>query len=173
MDSQNRENMELLYDQYVDDIFRYIQFRIRNREKALDLTQEVFIRVWQSYLSKGNSLDFPKALLYKVAHNLLVNSYQRDISYYSLDEMSEEGFEVKDTANDFQKIFDVRDLYQAISQLSKKDAEIILLKYIEGFSVKEISEIYNISENALSVRLHRAISKLEEIYNHDSKTTNE
>lgn len=165
--------MEMLYESYADDIFRHIMFRIRNREKALDMTQEVFLRIWNSYISKGKKLEYPKALLYKIAHNLVVNSYERDVNFESLDLMTEEGFEVKDNTQDFNKFFDQKDLYQALDKIPKKDSEIIILKYIEGFSVKEIAEIQEVSENTLSVRLHRALASLESIYNKESQTQNE
>jgi len=137
-------------------------FRLKNREKALDLTQEVFVRMWQSYLSKGKDIEFPKALLYKIAHNILVNSYERDKKHDSLDDLTEEGFEVEDTSkNDY---FEVKDLHDALEKLPDKYSDLIMLRYIEGFSIKEIAEMYDESENVMSVRLHRAIDQLKKIY---------
>lgn len=154
--------MENIYEKYVDDIFRYMMFRLKNREKALDLTQEVFVRMWQSYLSKGKDIEFPKALLYKIAHNILVNSYERDKKHDSLDDLTEEGFEVEDTSkNDY---FEVKDLHDALEKLPDKYSDLIMLRYIEGFSIKEIAEMYDESENVMSVRLHRAIDQLKKIY---------
>lgn len=155
--------MENIYETYVDDIFRYMMFRLKNREKALDLTQEVFVRVWQSYLSKGKDIEYPKALLYKIAHNILVNSYERDKKHESLDDLSEEGFEVEDKTQNTS--FEVKDLHDALEKLPEKYSDLIMLKYIEGFSVKEIADMYDESENVISVRLHRAIGHLEKIYN--------
>jgi RNA polymerase sigma-70 factor (ECF subfamily) len=173
MNNTSLKTMEMLYDTYVDDIFRYIQFRTRNKEKALDLTQEVFVRVWQSYVSKDKEIEFPKALIYRVAHNLLVNSYERDIHHDSLDTLSEDGFDITDESQNISKITDSADLYQALDLLSKKDSDLIILRHIEGFSVKEIAEMHKVTENVLSVRLHRALNQLEEIYNKNSETQNE
>jgi len=137
-------------------------FRLKNREKALDLTQEVFVRMWQSYLSKGKEIEFPKALLYKIAHNILVNSYERDKKHDSLDDLTEEGFEVEDTSKNDS--FEVKDLHDALEKLPDKYSDLIMLRYIEGFSIKEIAEMYDESENVMSVRLHRAIDQLKKIY---------
>lgn len=155
--------MENLYNTYVDDIFRYLMFRLKNREKALDLTQEVFVRMWQSYLSKGKEVEYPKALLYKIAHNILVNSYERDKIYDSLDNLSEDGFEVEDQTQ--KTSFEIKDLNDALDKLPEKYSDLIMLKYIEGFSIKEIAEMYDETENVISVRLHRALGYLEKIYN--------
>jgi RNA polymerase sigma-70 factor (ECF subfamily) len=138
-------------------------FRLKNREKALDLTQEVFVRMWQSYLSKGKEVEYPKALLYKIAHNILVNSYERDKIYDSLDNLSEEGFEVEDQTQ--KTSFEIKDLNDALDKLPEKYSDLIMLKYIEGFSIKEIAEMYDETENVISVRLHRALGYLEKIYN--------
>lgn len=162
MDNKYQKQMGILYDTYVDDIFRYMMFRLRNKEKALDLTQEVFVRMWQSYLSKGKEVEFPKSLLYKIAHNILVNSYERDKKHDSLDDLSEEGFEVED--NSQKSSFEVKDLKDALEKLPDKYSDLIMLRYIEGFSIKEISEMYDESENVMSVRLHRAIDQLKKIY---------
>lgn len=162
MDRKSQKKMESIYDTYIDDIFRYLSFRLKNKEKAMDLTQEVFIRMWQSYISKGKEIEYPKSLLYKIAHNILVNSYERDKVYDSLDTMSEEGFEVEDKNQ--RTSFEIKDLKDALEKLPDKYSELITLRHIEGFSVKEIAEMYDESENVISVRLHRAISHLEKIY---------
>jgi RNA polymerase sigma-70 factor (ECF subfamily) len=162
MDNKHRKQMEALYDQYVDDIFRYMMFRLRNKEKALDLTQEVFVRMWQSYLSKGKEIEYPKSLLYKIAHNILVNSYERDKFFDSLDDLSEDGFEVEDQTQ--KTSFEIKDLNEALDKLPDKYSDLIMLRYIEGFSIKEIAEMYDESENVMSVRLNRAIGQLKKIY---------
>jgi RNA polymerase sigma-70 factor (ECF subfamily) len=162
---ENRQGMEHLYETYADDIFRYFVLRMSNREKALDLTQEVFVRMWQSYVSKGVAVEYPKALLYRIAHNMLVNSYARDELHDSLETLVEdEGFDVVDHAQDTMQKVAGEELHRMLTRLSKEDAELITMRHIEGFSVKEIAEMKQISENTLSVRLHRALARLEDLY---------
>lgn len=165
MKPTNHQVLERLYDTYVDDIFRYIRLRTSNKEQALDLTQEVFVRVWQSYISKGQTLEYEKALLYKIARNLLINSYERDVVHTSLDALAEaSGFEVADTAQDTLRDARGFELHRKLEALSPEDADLIRLRHLEGFSVKEIAVMYDVSENTLSVRLHRALAKLEAQY---------
>lgn len=167
MNNQSRKQMGVLYDTYVDDIFRYIMFRIRNKEKALDMTQDVFFKMWQSYVSKDKQIDYPKALLYKIAHNILVNSYARDKKHDSLDDMSEDGFEIEDSS---QRIsLEIKDLNEVLEKLPDKYSDLIILRHIEGFSVKDIAEMHDLSENVVSVRLHRALEHLEKLYNKEEK----
>ena len=163
MNNQSRKEMGVLYDTYVDDIFRYIMFRFRNKEKALDMTQDVFFKMWQSYVSKDKQIDYPKALLYKIAHNILVNSYARDKKHNSLDDMSEDGFEIEDSSQIIS--LEIKDLNEVLEKLPEKYSELIILRHIEGFSVKDIAEMHDLSENVVSVRLHRALEHLEKLYN--------
>lgn len=167
MNNQSQKEMETLYETYVDDIFRYLMFRLKNKEKALDLTQEVFIRMWQSYLSKEKEIEYPKALLYRIAHNLLVNSYARDKKHDSLDTLSESGFEIEDDEQNISGNLEIKDLNDALELLPDKYSELIIARHIEGFSVKDIAEMQGVSENVISVRLHRALERLEKLYNKD------
>ncbi len=57
------------YQSHSDSIFRFILFKIDNRERALDLTQETFMKTWVN-LSKSGGIQNIRAFLYKVAGNL-------------------------------------------------------------------------------------------------------
>lgn len=167
MANKSRKIIEKLYEEHSDELFRYFLFRLKDRERSKDLLQDVFIRMWNSYLSKDVDIEKPRALLFKIAHNLLVNSYERDKKDLSLDYLHEEGIEFKDENQDTSKIAFKSELMKNIDGLPEGDSEIIYLRYLDGFSVKEISEMLTLSENVVSVRIHRALKKLQEIYTKD------
>lgn len=150
------------YDSWSDAIFRHCYFRIYDYERARDLTQEVFTRVWQ-YAKAGNVIDNPRALLYKTATNCIINEHKKK-STESLDAMQEEtGFDVGST-HDERNIFGMIDGKKLIEKidsiLDEKHKTVILLRYLSGLGPKEIAEATSESENVVSVRLHRAIKKL-------------
>lgn len=150
------------YDQYADAIFRYCYFRIYNYEKARDLVQEVYTRVWQ-YANAGNVVLNARALLYKTATNCIINEGKKKTTD-SLDAMREEtGFDVA-SPHVIQEIFDNIDGQQIIknldSILDEKHSAAIILRYVNGLGPKEIAVILEESENVISVRLNRAIKKL-------------
>src|SRR5437016_3353518 len=85
------------YSAYSDQIFRFIFFKLNDREKAKDFTQEAFMKTW-IHISQDGNPDNVRAFLYRVAGNLVVDEYRkrsRTLPNASLDELMEDGFEPK------------------------------------------------------------------------------
>jgi RNA polymerase sigma-70 factor (ECF subfamily) len=157
------------YRSYNDSIFRLVLFKLNNREKALDLTQEVFMKTW-SYVSKNSKMENLKAFLYKVANNLIVDEYRkRNHTYYnsqSLEALSEDGFEPKEETDTLERMIDKMDgekVLQMVKLLPDIYSDVLFMKYVEEYSVTEIAEITQESVNVISVRLNRALGKLREL----------
>jgi RNA polymerase sigma-70 factor (ECF subfamily) len=83
-----------LYDSLSSAIFRHCFFRLSSRERALEISQETFLKVWE-YFDRGTDIKNPTALVYRVANNLIVDEYRRK-KVVSLDLMQEGGFDVDD-----------------------------------------------------------------------------
>lgn len=152
------------YEEFSDAIFRYCYFQTGKREKALDLTQDTFINTWE-YLVSGKEVENLKAFLYRVARNLIID-YRRKKKSESLDLLQEKGFDIAEQENELkirEEVFDIEVAIETINELSDKYREVILLRYVEDISVKEIANILKENENNISVRIHRGIEKLKKI----------
>lgn len=154
-----------VYDQFADVIFRHCVFRVSDREKAKDIAQGSFVRLWD-YMSQGKEIDNMRALLYRIANNLIIDEYRKK-KVVSLDQMrDEEGFDIG-----FEPMHDIesRDEYEhaqaLLERLPDKYREALVMRHIDGLSVKEIAHITHESENVISVRIHRAIEKLKNLRN--------
>ena len=157
--------LKLAYDEHSDAIFRYCLFKVSDREKAIDLTQDVFVKVWQ-YLLAGNQVENMKALLYKVARNLIIDEYRKK-KFDSLDVMSDAGFEPVDGASlDTISIVEAGLLVDRIKELPDAYSEVVFMRYVDDLSVKEIAEALGEHENNVSVRIHRGLHKLKATINH-------
>jgi len=151
------------YEEFSDAIFRYCLYQTSKREVALDLTQDTFIKTWE-YLSKGNKVDNLKAFLYKVAGNLVID-YRRKKKSESLDQIIEGGMDVKSDINEMEQTENVfeKDLaLKVIDQLEEKYKDVLILRFVEDMSIKEIAKIMHQGENKISVRIHRGIQKLKD-----------
>ncbi|MDQ5901670.1 MAG: hypothetical protein QG580_385 [Patescibacteria group bacterium] len=152
------------YEEFSDAIFRYAFFQTSNREVALDIAQDTFIKTWQ-YLQKGEEIENIKAFLYRVAKNLIID-YRRKKKSSSLDEIMETGLDFKtdeDIEEEKQKEFEKQKVIKTIDQIDEKYKEIVLMRYVEEMSIKEIGETLGLSDNHVSVMIHRGVDKLKKL----------
>ncbi|TSC60928.1 MAG: RNA polymerase sigma-70 factor, ECF subfamily [Parcubacteria group bacterium Gr01-1014_107] len=150
------------YDELADSLFRHCFFKVSDREKAKDLVQETFLRTWE-YLMKRGEIANLKAFLYKVANNLVID-YYRKAKDFSLDSLQEEGFDpVSSGGEEIMVQAEYAQVTKALKSLDPKDREIIVMRFLNGLSPKEIGEILEVSENVVSVRLNRALKRLRQI----------
>jgi len=162
MDSleKTKREFEEAYDQFADALFRHCFFKVSDREKAKDLVQETFIKTW-NYLASGKEVRNIKTFLYKVAGNLIIDHY-RKVKDFSLDQLTEKGFDFSKTGDEIVNSAEYSRVLSFLAELEEKYREVIVWRFIDGLSPKEIAEIVGVSENVVSVRLNRAVKKLKE-----------
>lgn len=148
------------YDAHADAIFRHVYVRIRDRDIAKDIVQESFAKTWD-YLAKGKEIRYLRAFIYRVANNLIVDTVRRRHTS-SLDSMVEDdGFEAVDENTTHPgEIGDARKAMLLLSQLDPMYRVVVTMRFVDGLSPQEISHALGISENLISVRIHRAVERL-------------
>jgi len=168
MDPRTEEEFLTAFNLHSDALFRHAFFRLSDRERALDLTQDTFIKAWD-YVRGGGDVRSPKSFLFRILNNLIIDEYRRSKSE-SLDKKLEDNpafeaafadgslMEVEDGADERALIEKVK---IAITGLSEEYKTVVTMRYIDGFSPKEIARLLGSTENAVSVRIHRAVAKLK------------
>ena len=159
------------FERYSDELFRHCSMRISDRERALELTQDAFMRTWD-YVRKGGEVRDLRPLLYQTLRNLIIDEY-RKVKLHSLDGMLEqaesgamEAMLPQDDTNTIEAAMERLDATEAlkrVDELPEVYREVLLLRYVEGLSPKEISTIVEESENVVSVRIHRALKKMRDV----------
>lgn len=149
------------YDRHADAIFRHCYFRLRDRERAKDMTQETFMKAWE-YVASGKSVGNMRPFLYKIATNLIIDE-SRKKRELSLENLSEGGFEAG-VKNTDEKEMDVQLALKIIDELPEGDRELMTMRYVDELSIKEIAEALGKTENAVSVALHRAMKNIQNNY---------
>lgn len=159
------------FEAYSDELFRHASLRLSDRERALELTQEAYLRAWQ-YASKdkGEAIREWRPFLYRTLKHLIIDEY-RKMKSYSLEGMIEggEGGSVEallppDESNTLEAAmgrFDGKQALAALQKLPDAYREALALRFVEGLSPKEIAKILEESENVVSVRIHRGLKKLK------------
>ena len=146
------------YDAHLDAIFRHIRFRVFDDARAEELTQEVFLKAWD-YLRRGNTIREPKAFFYRTANNLIIDHVRKKRAVQVSDREVQETI-AGDTAHTLMDHTDARLALRALAQLSEEDRHILLLRYADGFSPKDIAALLNETPNVISIRITRAKKKL-------------
>lgn len=149
------------YERHADELFRFCLYRVYDRERAKDLLQETFTRVWQ-YLVAGHEVQNFRAFLYQTARNLIIDASRRRREQ-SLEQL-QEGFGFQPAVDDRDRLVAALELSQVagvMRQLEAQYREVLVLRYANGLKPKEIAAITGESANVISVRLHRAVRRLK------------
>ncbi|HTE48280.1 MAG TPA: RNA polymerase sigma factor [Candidatus Paceibacterota bacterium] len=162
---------EKIYQNESDAIFRFCLIRVSNREQALDITQEAFLRLWQSMLEEKEILN-DRAFLFTIAHHLIIDWYRKKKSISLENVMQKEGELGYDRADEtFVSNLELgaegRHLLEKISELTPVCRYPVYLRYAENMSPREIGVILGISANVASVRLNRGMQELRKIAGYD------
>ena len=153
------------YDLYADALFRHCYFRLYDRELAKDVVQDVFMRAWE-YTTANNEIVNMRAFLYRTANNLVIDTFRKQKTY-SLDELKEKGFDPKDESADTSRIVDIisgKEVLQVLHRLEEPYRAVVVMRYIDNLLPREIAIVLGESENAVSVRIHRAIKKVKQLW---------
>lgn len=153
-----------LYERYLGSIYRYLYFRVGNVPEAEELTDDVFVRAWEAlpgYSMTGNDSLLP--WLYRIAHNLLVDHYRRS----TLHKETQPLFAVKEHSPSVEEIVstkqEINRAVQAVRELGHVEQTVLLLRFVEQLSYREIAEIVDKSEGACRVIQYRALSALRDL----------
>ena len=160
---QLEKDFLLAYEEHSDALFRHCLLRVRDRDVARDVVQEAFSRAWL-YISQGKDVEYMRAFLYRIANNLIVDGSRKRKSS-SLDAMMEDdGFEaVDESIKPMEEVPQAREAMKLLASLDDLYRTVITMRYIDGMSPKEIAKALDVSENVVSVRIHRGIEKLQKM----------
>jgi len=170
--SQKKTTEEVFFDMinaYEDAIFRFLYFRVNDRATALDITQDTFTKTWL-YLSRGKTIEYPEAFLYRAAKNALIDYYKKSKSS-SLDSLMDAGFDPGSFAvtDEVLRQDDIQTVRTILDTLDEDSKQIMFLRFAEEKPIEEIATLYGKSVNAMTVQIHRIVKKLRGRYT-DSQT---
>jgi RNA polymerase sigma-70 factor, ECF subfamily len=167
--SGEAEAFGLIYDRYMDTVFRFIFFRVGNRPLAEDLTADTFLRALKrigSFTWQGRDLG---AWLVTIARNLVADHFKS--GRYRLEmttgdvldaDQADRGPEGSPEAAVVDHITNVA-LLTAVKQLNPEQQECIVLRFLHGFSVAETAEAMGKNEGAIKALQYRAVRALHRL----------
>lgn len=155
---ENKEEIfTKVYDDNIDPIYRFIFLKVNSQDVAQDLCSEAFTRAWKSF----DSVDNPKAFLYQIARNLVIDHYREKgrnqivaVEQVTLidDRTDLEGKSYQDS--------DLGIIMSALKGIKPEYADIITYHYVNDLTIEEIAKIVDKSENNVRVILHRGLKSI-------------
>jgi RNA polymerase sigma-70 factor, ECF subfamily len=146
-------------------LYRYIYYRVQNREEAEELTQETFKRVHPRLASGELADDRVEAYCFATAKNLIAEVWRKRVrqpATVSMDELAGQGWEqalpVAEAAA--EDIFLIR---EAFNRLSDDYRRVLTLRVIEGWPVKETARKMKRTPGAIRSLQFRAVQALKEL----------
>lgn len=159
---------DYLYETYHQSLFQFVFYMVRNRETAEELVQEVYIKVLHSYETfEGKSSE--KTWLYSIARHVAIDwirkqNRQKRKWLGILGPVEKE--EIRDTAPLPEEIVtqreEIRLIYKGLKKCTIDQQQVIILRYVQGLSIQEASQILGWSESKVKTTQHRAIKALKE-----------
>lgn len=142
-------NIETQYDR----LLRYCYMKLRDSTLAEDITQETFIRFYESetYRDTGKEL----AYLYAIAANLCTDRFRK-----KKEDPLEEDYELPDPKDCMQAVIDRVSVEAALDALEPGEREAVVLRYIAELPVGDVGKVLGISRFAVHRRITSAMNKL-------------
>jgi RNA polymerase sigma-70 factor (ECF subfamily) len=158
------------FEAYSDELFRHCALRLRDRERAVELTQECFLRAWD-YVQKGETIDQIRPFLYRTLRHLIIDEYRKkkSVSLEGLVAASEGDVEdllPPDESNTIEAALVRHEggrVLEALTRLDEPYREAVTMRYVDGLSPQEIGIAIGESQNVVSVRVHRGLKKLRDL----------
>ena len=161
------EDFESWYNDHRTTVFRYVRFRVATRETAEDVTSDVFMKALRSLHRYDPSRAAPRTWLLRIARNAVTDHLRalkrRGSLHVSLDRIPDLVADVPSQEARVLKQERIQRLLNGSRILRKADQEILSLRYGAGLSNSEIAEHLDVSNNAVAVRLHRALKRLKDV----------
>jgi RNA polymerase sigma-70 factor, ECF subfamily len=158
-----------LYDRYLDRVYRYVYYRVRNRADAEDLTQQVFLKAWGA-INRFARTGAPFAgWLFTIAHNLVVNFLRRARPADPLAEEPANGHRWADPEATVLARHDEMAVQKAVSRLKPEQQQVILLRFFAQMPCSDIAATMNRSEGNVRVMQHRALADLRRLLDREVK----
>ena len=159
-DTGTKQDFIDLYNSYIDEVYQFIYLRSGfDAPVAEDITQDIFLDVFKG-MGKFKGLCSERTWVYRIARNKLSDfyrkQYSREYETCDIDEAQQLSDSTQDIDLQMEKAFEARVVRECLGKLPSPYRLILLMKYADEKSIKQIAEITNKSHKATESILQRA-----------------
>lgn len=146
-----------LVEKYQTPIYNLIVRIIHDKNEAKEITQDVFVKAYESLASFRSDHKF-FSWIYRIAVNATLNWLKKQKRMVGLDTLKGVSYSTEESVNEREQL-----MQKAINMLNEKYKVLVVLKYYEQMSYKEVAETMSITEKKVRSRLFEARLQLKEM----------
>ena len=136
-------------DQFADPVFRFVLKNIQDEEKARDVVQDTFEKLWVNYEKVDGKKV--KSYIFTTAYHTMIDQIRKDKRQGDFENVDQGKYAHDDQYSDLKEI-----LNEAVTRLPADQKSVLMLRDYEGYSYKEIAEMTELSEAQVKVYIYRA-----------------
>ena len=159
--SGDRDAFACLYETHLNQIYRYIYFRVYDHEIAEDITSLVFLKAWE-HLGTFKSGHIPfVGWLYRIAHNTVIDYYRTRKTVTSLEDVNVLKLSHSDNVDEKLDLNTCsQQLAEALKELTSMQREVLILRFILGWTTMEIADRLKKGRGAIRALQMRGLRRL-------------
>ena len=158
---------DLLYERYSQKIYAKCISLLKNEAQARDATQEIFLKIFLNLSRFGEKSRF-STWVYSITYNYCIDHLRRKKKHLAIfsDEMENAPDLPADEVSDKVLLeMEIGKLKVVLENIPPGDKAVLLMKYQDGMSIKEIAEILDKTESAIKMKIKRAKAKAQQTKN--------
>jgi RNA polymerase sigma-70 factor (family 1) len=153
-----KEEFKSIFDQYFEDVRRYVFYRSGDENIATDIAQDTFMRIWEKQLKIDPKTV--KGLLFKIANDKFISAYRKEkvaFNFFNNFKPSEKSLTPEDEIN----YSELKNAYEAaLKSMPEKQRVVFLLNRIDELKYKEIADQLGLSVKAIEKIMSLALEHL-------------
>jgi len=161
-----RETFARLYDEYLDKVYRYIQYRVNNMQLAEALTSTVFEKALVNFGKFSSDRASFSTWIFSIARNVVIDHYRVSGKRQKvpLEEVTAQSSGTDSPEEELERKDELKRLNLCLAELSEEEQEIVRLKFGAELNNRQIGKMLGLSESNIGTKLYRAIRKLRDSF---------
>lgn len=157
------DSFDILYNQYVKKVSQKCLSMTKDSDIAQDYTQDIFIKAFTKLDTFKNRSSF-STWLFSITHNYCLDQLKINKRNPAERISDEHEFNLRDSDYQESTDFQLQQLEQLLAYMPADEVTLLRLKHEYNFTIKQLSERYQVSESAIKMRLKRSRDKLLSLY---------